>query len=227
MLRTEELHAEQVKMNHRKAKMTEEERKERKREKSKLYYQRKIMTETEEERSKRIEKLRMKNIKAWRSMSKVKRAQKSARMREYRQKVPLNSQQIEEKRKNDRERWRNMSTEKRQEALKQKRIATLKRERKLIQTYSDGIYRGKSKKVQVTEVAKRPRRNTKTIALMQICDQLGCEDLPSHEEEESVEVPSVSLQATNVDKLKLKAVVVLERIELNDQFKRLLSQPHW
>ena len=32
MLRTEELHAEQVKMNHRKAKMTEEERKERKRE---------------------------------------------------------------------------------------------------------------------------------------------------------------------------------------------------
>ena len=56
MLRTEELHAEQVKMNHRKAKMTEEERKERKREKSKLYYQRKIMTETEEERSKRKEK---------------------------------------------------------------------------------------------------------------------------------------------------------------------------
>jgi hypothetical protein len=212
MLRTE--------MNHRKAKMTEEERKARKREKSKLYYQRKIMTETEEERSKRIEKEKMRKHKAWRSMSTVKRAQKLARMREYREKMSLNPQQIEANRIRARERWRNMPTEKRQELLKQQRIATLKREMKLIRTYSDGVYRCKFKKVQATEVAGRPRRNTKTIALMQICDQLGCEDLPSYEEEGSVQVASASPQATNVDKLKLKAVVVLERIDLNDLLKR-------
>jgi hypothetical protein len=220
VLRTEELHAEQVKMNHRKGKMTEEERKARNREKSKFYYQRRIMTETEEERSKRKEKEKMRSKKAWRSMSTVKRAQKSARMREYRKKMLLNSQQIEAKRKNDRERWRNMSTEKRQELMKQQRLATLKRETKLVRTYSDGIYRSKFKKVQVTEVAGRPQRNTKTIALMQICDLLECEDLPSHEEEGLVQVPTASLPATNVDKLNLKAVVVLERIELNGQLKR-------
>jgi hypothetical protein len=218
LLRTEELHAEQVKMNRRKGKMTEEEKKARKREKSKLYYQRKIMTETEEERSKRIEKEKMRKKKAWRSMSTAKRAQKLARMREYREKVPLNPQQIEANRIRARERWRNMPTEKRQELLKQQRVATLKREMKLVRTYSDGIYRSKFKKVQVTEVAERPQRNTKTIALMQICDLLECEDLPSHEEERSV--PSASLHATNIDKLNLKAVVLLERIELNDQLKR-------
>ena len=175
-----------------------QEYRERRRMSVKKCYRKKLMTETEEERQKRLELNR-----EYRSKRQWKETEKQ---RDWR---------LEQMRKDKRKKRMRETEEERNKRLEYMRQYRLRRKGK---HSSKEVNREESETGddedddRATSMTK-PGRCTKQIARARICKQLEMDDLS---EEEGLlknqECSSIQVRGSNVDKLKMKAVVLLERI---------------
>ena len=222
--------------------MTEAEREatnKRLREYAKEYRRKKQMLETEMQRTIRVERQKEANRKysggskarqwtpeeylAWLQSERVRSK------RRIREETPEQREiRLEQKRKYYHNRWQNMTQEEKEAKRQRDRKGTLSKRRKLAPKFvgdhldsavnSTSVPGGSMENTNTnSRVTNRPRRSTKTTAKFKSRCQLNSNDLSLKEREYySSEQPSIRDKETTMDKLKLRAVVILERIRVDE-----------
>jgi len=219
--------------------MTEAEREatnKRHREYTKEYRRKKQMQESEMQRTIRLERQKEANRKYSISGSNARQLTpeeylawlQSERVRSKRRILEETPEQrqnrLEHKRRYYHNRWQNMTPEEKEAKRQRGREYTLSKRRSDQRDHLDSAVNltsvpgGSVENVNPNSgVTNRPARSTKTTAKFKSRCQLNSNDLSLKEREHySSEQPSIRDRGTTMDKLKLRAVVILERIRVDE-----------